>query len=53
MDFATHRSGLPRLPCNLEPTAAPCPADPYAVYDDAALMAVVRQFKTNRARDAQ
>ncbi len=53
VDLATHRSGLPRLPGNLDPTAVPHPADPYAAYDDAALLAGVRQFKATRARDAQ
>lgn len=53
VDLATHRSGLPRLPGNLEPKAVPNPADPYAAYDDAALLAGVRQFKAARSRDAQ
>ncbi len=34
--LATHTSGLPRLPANLNPAAAP--QDPYAAYDDEALM---------------
>jgi D-alanyl-D-alanine-carboxypeptidase/D-alanyl-D-alanine-endopeptidase len=53
VDLATHRSGLPRLPANLDPTAVPNPADPYAHYDSAALLKAVRQYQPTRARDAQ
>ena len=53
VDLATHRSGLPRLPDNLLPAQVPNPADPYAHYDDAALLAGVRQFKPTLPRDAQ
>ncbi len=53
IDLATHRSGLPRLPGNLDPAAVPNPADPYAHYDAQALLQSVRQFKATRPRDAQ
>ncbi|MDT7838889.1 serine hydrolase domain-containing protein [Aquabacterium sp. OR-4] len=47
IDLATHRSGLPRLPANLDAQAA----DPYAAYDEAALKAALRDWQPTLARD--
>ncbi len=48
-DLATHRSGLPRLPGNLDP-ARP---DPYAAYGEAELKAFLRDWKPAQARDTR
>ncbi|MEM7610920.1 MAG: serine hydrolase [Pseudomonadota bacterium] len=45
LQLATHTSGLPRLPANLTPSN---PLDPYAGYDEKALLAAV-----SNARDKQ
>ncbi|MBL8329492.1 MAG: beta-lactamase family protein [Rubrivivax sp.] len=50
LDLATHRSGLPRLPANLEP---PRPADPYAGYGAAQLQAFVEAWKPQVPRQAR
>ena len=50
IDLATHRSGLPRLPANMAPSS---PADPYADYGEARLLAALREWKAERARDTQ
>ncbi|MCE9658227.1 MAG: beta-lactamase family protein [Burkholderiales bacterium] len=50
VDLATHRSGLPRLPANIAPRD---PADPYADYDEARLLAYLREFKPTVARDTR
>jgi CubicO group peptidase (beta-lactamase class C family) len=50
LDLATHRSGLPRLPSNLEPRN---PADPYADYDVARLQAFIAQWKPDVPRQAR
>ena len=44
-DLASHYSGLPRLPANLQPTD---PADPYAGYDEAKLHAFLQGWKPGR-----
>ncbi len=49
-DLATHRSGLPRLPANLQPADA---ADPYADYGAGALEAFITGWRASRARDTQ
>lgn len=43
LDLATHTSGLPRLPANLE--AGANPKDPYAHYSEEKLHAYLRDFK--------
>ena len=48
--LATHRSGLPRLPSNLN--AAIRPTDPYAAYGDSALYAFLDGYMVPRAPDA-
>lgn len=48
VDVATHRSGLPRLPANLQPRNE---QDPYADYGRAELLAALRAFKPQRLRD--
>ena len=45
--LATHRSGLPRLPSNLDATARP--RDPYAAYGDSALYAFLDGYVLPRA----
>lgn len=50
VDLATHRSGLPRLPANLQPRV---PADPYADYDEAALKAFVQAWHPAVVRQAR
>ncbi|RZL30746.1 MAG: class A beta-lactamase-related serine hydrolase, partial [Rubrivivax sp.] len=50
LDLATHRSGLPRLLSNLAPAR---PADPYADYDDAALLAFLKGWQPNVPRDSR
>lgn len=50
VDVATHRSGLPRLPTNIAPKD---PADPYADYDEARLLAFLRDFKPTIARNTR
>jgi CubicO group peptidase (beta-lactamase class C family) len=47
IDLATHRSGLPRLPPNIQPRE---PADPYADYDAAALWAGLEAWRAERRR---
>jgi CubicO group peptidase (beta-lactamase class C family) len=42
LDLATHTSGLPRLPTNLE--AGSNPLDPYAHFDEAKLLACLREM---------
>jgi CubicO group peptidase (beta-lactamase class C family) len=42
LDLATHTSGLPRLPANLE--AGSNPLDPYAHFDEAKLLACLREL---------
>lgn len=49
-DLATHRSGLPRLPANLQ---ARRPSDPYADYDEQALHAFLEAWRPEHARDAR
>lgn len=49
--LATHRSGLPRLPGNLNPAVRP--TDPYAAYGDSALFAFLDGYAPPRAPDAQ
>ncbi len=44
--LATHTSGLPRLPANLNPGAAP--QDPYAAYDGEALLAGIRRARAGQ-----
>ena len=46
--LATHHSGLPRLPANLNP--AERPADPYAAYGDGALHAFLDGYGPPRAQ---
>lgn len=48
-DLATHRSGLPRLPGNLNP-AHP---DPYATYGEAELKAFLRDWRPTQPRDTR
>lgn len=48
-DLATHRSGLPRLPGNLD-AARP---DPYAAYGEAELKAFLRDWKPTQPRDTR
>ena len=50
VDLATHRSGLPRLADNMAPAN---PADPYADYDDARLLAFLRTWKPTVNRDTR
>ena len=50
VDLATHRSGLPRLPGNLQPGR---PSDPYADYDEQALYAFLEAWRPDRPRDAR
>jgi serine-type D-Ala-D-Ala carboxypeptidase/endopeptidase len=47
IDLATHRSGLPRLPPNIQPRDI---ADPYADYDAAALWAGLQAWRAERRR---
>lgn len=47
LDLATHRSGLPRLPDNLQPAR---PADPYADYDAAALATFLARWRPEHPR---
>lgn len=47
--LATHRSGLPRLPGNLQPSN---PGDPYADYDTTRLHAFLRSYTLPRAPGA-
>jgi len=49
--LATHRSGLPRLPANLD--AAARPTDPYAAYGDRALHAFLDGYVLPRAPGAR
>jgi CubicO group peptidase (beta-lactamase class C family) len=49
--LATHRSGLPRLPTNLN--AAARPADPYAAYGDSALYAFLDGYTVPRPPGAR
>jgi len=42
LDLATHTSGLPRLPANLD--AGADPLDPYAHFDEAKLLACLREM---------
>lgn len=44
-DLATHRSGLPRMPTNLEPAD---PANPYADYDAKRMLAFLSQCELTR-----
>jgi serine-type D-Ala-D-Ala carboxypeptidase/endopeptidase len=46
LDLATHRSGLPRLPDNLDPKN---PSDPYADYDSKRLLDFLSHHKLARA----
>lgn len=48
-DLATHTSGLPRLPDNLDPTDS----DPYAKYDEAKLFAFLTSYEPARAPGAR
>jgi len=48
-DLATHRSGLPRLPDNLDPTRP----DPYATYGETELKAFLRSWQPTQARDTR
>ncbi len=48
VDIATHRSGLPRLPPNLQPALE---ADPYVDYGEAALLDALRSHRATRRRD--
>lgn len=50
LDLATHRSGLPRLPDNMEPAN---PEDPYVDYDDARLFAFLSGHQLSRDIGAQ
>lgn len=50
-DLATHRSGLPRLPSNLNPAASP--TDPYAAYGDSALFAFLDGYAPPRVPGAR
>jgi CubicO group peptidase (beta-lactamase class C family) len=50
LDLATHRSGLPRLPSNLQP---PDPADPYAGYGAAQLDDFLRSWQPEVARGSR
>ncbi|MBP6251256.1 MAG: serine hydrolase [Rubrivivax sp.] len=50
VDLATHRSGLPRLPGNLQPGRR---SDPYADYDEQALYAFLEAWRPDRPRDAR
>ncbi len=49
VDLATHRSGLPRLPANLDPKEHP--TDPYARYDWAQMAAFLADWKADKPRD--
>lgn len=49
VDLATHRSSLPRLPTNMKPAN---PADPYADYGEAQLLAFLRSHRVEQARDS-
>lgn len=51
VDLATHRSGLPRLPSNLQPKAGV--ADPYADYDWPAMAEFLAAWKPERPRDTR
>ena len=42
LELATHRSGLPRLPANLMPSD---PLDPYADFDEAALISAMKDVR--------
>lgn len=49
--LATHRSGLPRLPANLDVAARP--TDPYAAYGDSALFAFLEGYTPPRPPETQ
>jgi serine-type D-Ala-D-Ala carboxypeptidase/endopeptidase len=51
LDLATHTSGLPRLPDNLNPSSDP--ANPYADYTVAKLYSFLSKYKPTRASGAQ
>lgn len=48
VDLATHRSGLPRLATNMQPTD---PKDPYADYSEQDLLNFVKNARVPRARN--
>lgn len=48
VDLATHRSGLPRLASNMSPAK---PDDPYADYDEAALLGFLKSWRPGAPRD--
>lgn len=49
VDLATHRSGLPRLPDNMQPVD---PTDPYADYGEDDLLDFLRRWQPTRPRDS-
>lgn len=48
-DLATHHSGLPRMPSNMQPANHD---DPYADYDAAKLLAFIESYGTSKPDDA-